>query len=44
MPPDGLEPQDEPLLHLAERQDVLVWPLEAVEAGRKPAPAAASPG
>ena len=30
MPPDGLEPTGEPLLHLAERQDVVVWPLERV--------------
>ena len=37
MPPDGLEPQGEPLLHLAERLDVVVWPLERLEAGRKPA-------
>lgn len=28
MAPDGLEPVGEPLLHLAERQDVVVWPLE----------------
>ena len=28
MPPDGLELTGEPLLHLAERQDVVVWPLE----------------
>ena len=28
MPPDGLELVGEPLLHLAERQDVVVWPLE----------------
>ena len=34
MAPDGLEPQGQPLLHLAERQDVVIWPLEPV-AGRK---------
>ena len=28
MPPDGLDPAGEPLFHLAERQDVVVWPLE----------------
>jgi uncharacterized protein len=28
MPPDGLELAGEPLLHLAERQDVVIWPLE----------------
>ena len=28
MPPDGIELTGEPLLHLAERQDVVVWPLE----------------
>jgi uncharacterized protein YqjF (DUF2071 family) len=30
MPPDGIELEGEPLCHLAERQDVLIWPLEAV--------------
>src|SRR3954449_8315005 len=30
MPPDGIELGGEPLCHLAERQDVLIWPLEAV--------------
>ena len=31
MPPDGLElPDAEPLLHFSARQDVLIWPLEAV--------------
>jgi hypothetical protein len=34
MAPDGLEPQGEALIHLAERQDVLIWPLEPL-AGRK---------
>jgi uncharacterized protein YqjF (DUF2071 family) len=34
MAPDTLEPHGEPLLHLAERQDVVIWPLEPV-AGRK---------
>jgi uncharacterized protein len=28
MQPDGLELAGDPLLHLAERQDVVVWPLE----------------
>jgi hypothetical protein len=28
MPPDGIELEGEPLCHLAERQDVLIWPLE----------------
>jgi uncharacterized protein YqjF (DUF2071 family) len=28
MPPDGIELAGEPLLHLAERQDVVIWPLE----------------
>ena len=28
MPPDGLDLTVEPLLHLAERQDVVIWPLE----------------
>lgn len=32
MPPDGLELQGEPLCHLAERQDVLLWPLEPISA------------
>ena len=27
MPPDGIELDGEPLLHLAERQDVVIWPL-----------------
>ena len=30
MPPDGLVPAGEPLLHYAERQDVLIWELESV--------------
>ena len=30
MPPDGLEPSGEPLLHYAARQDVLIWELERV--------------
>ena len=31
MPPPGIElPDDEPLLHYAERQDVVIWPLVAV--------------
>ena len=32
MPPDGLELEGEALFHLAERQDVVVWPLEEVPA------------
>jgi uncharacterized protein len=29
MPPSGLDPPDvEPVLHFAERQDVVIWPLE----------------
>ena len=28
MPPDGLETSGEPLVHYAERQDVLIWELE----------------
>jgi uncharacterized protein len=30
MPPDGLQVDDEPLVHYAERQDVLIWPLQHV--------------
>jgi uncharacterized protein len=30
MPPDGLGPEGEPLLHYSERQDVLIWPLQPV--------------
>jgi uncharacterized protein YqjF (DUF2071 family) len=30
MRPDGLELQGEPLCHLGERQDVVIWPLERV--------------
>lgn len=31
MAPDGVElPDDEPLLHFADRQDVVIWPLERV--------------
>jgi uncharacterized protein YqjF (DUF2071 family) len=30
MPPDGIELQGEPLFHLAERQDVLIWRLEQI--------------
>jgi uncharacterized protein YqjF (DUF2071 family) len=32
MAPDPLELQGEPLLHLAERQDVVIWPLELLAA------------
>jgi uncharacterized protein len=38
MPPDGLELEGEPLVHLAERQDVVIWPLQRVGAHRKAAP------
>ena len=34
MPPDGIELDGEPLCHLAERQDVVIWPLERVGAGQ----------
>lgn len=37
MPPDGIEAAGEPLLHLAERQDVVIWPLERVGPDRKAA-------
>jgi uncharacterized protein len=30
MPPDGLEPEGEPLCHYSERQDVLIWELERI--------------
>jgi len=30
MPPDGLEAAGEPLCHLAERQDVVIWPLRRI--------------
>jgi len=31
MPPSGVElPDDAPLLHYSERQDVVIWPLESV--------------
>ena len=30
MPPDGLELDGEPLCHVAERQDVVIWPLERI--------------
>jgi uncharacterized protein len=43
MPPDPFELQDEPLFHLAERQDVVIWPLEPL-AGRKDAGPAGSIG
>ena len=32
MPPDGVEVAGEPLFHLAERQDVVIWPLEKIPA------------
>jgi uncharacterized protein len=48
MPPDGLELADPtPLFHLAERQDVVIWPLEEAEEAqpdRKRPAAAASTG
>ena len=35
MPPPGVElPADEPLLHFARRQDVVIWPLEELPAAR----------
>jgi hypothetical protein len=30
MAPPGIELRDEPLLHSADRQDVLIWPLMKV--------------
>jgi uncharacterized protein YqjF (DUF2071 family) len=30
MPPDGISLRGEPLLHLSERQDVVIWPLRAL--------------
>ena len=30
MPPDGLELEAEPLCHLAQRQDVVIWPLRQI--------------
>jgi uncharacterized protein len=30
MPPDGISLLDDPLLHLSERQDVVLWPLRPV--------------
>ena len=30
MPPDGIDLRGEPLLHLGERQDVLIWPLAQI--------------
>lgn len=30
MPPPGLLPDEEPVLHYAERQDVLIWPLRTL--------------
>ena len=33
MPPPGIElPDDPPLLHYSQRQDVVIWPLESVQA------------
>jgi uncharacterized protein YqjF (DUF2071 family) len=32
MPPDGVEPAGEARFHLAERQDVVIWPLEKIPA------------
>jgi uncharacterized protein len=32
MPPDGVELTGKPLLHLAERQDVVIWTLEKIPA------------
>jgi uncharacterized protein len=44
MPPDGLELEGEPLLHLAERQDVVIWPLERLGAKSKAASRSGSSG
>jgi uncharacterized protein len=30
MPPDGLEPSGDPLVHFSRRQDVLIWPLQTL--------------
>jgi uncharacterized protein YqjF (DUF2071 family) len=30
MAPDGLELEGQPLCHLAERQDVVIWPLQQI--------------
>ena len=30
MPPDGIDLDGEPLLHLSERQDVVLWPLRGI--------------
>jgi uncharacterized protein len=38
MPPDSLELQGEPLFHLAERQDVVIWPLEPLAARKDAGP------
>ena len=35
MPPDGVALGGEPLFHLAERQDVVIWPLERLGADHK---------
>ncbi|HKG43950.1 MAG TPA: DUF2071 domain-containing protein [Gaiellaceae bacterium] len=44
MPPDGVELQGEPLLHLADRQDVVIWGLESVQAEHKSPVGAGSTG
>ena len=30
MPPDGVSLRGEPVLHLSERQDVVIWPLRPI--------------
>jgi uncharacterized protein YqjF (DUF2071 family) len=44
MPPDGIELEGEPLCHLAERQDVVIWPLECVQQAARPASNRHPPG
>ena len=44
MAPPELSTEGEPVLHYAERQDVLIWPLEAVESPGGRASAAAERG
>jgi uncharacterized protein len=48
MAPDGVELEGEPLCHLGERQDVVIWPLQelpanSTKASRKSTPSAGSP-
>ena len=45
MPPNGIElPAEAPLCHVAERQDVVIWPLSEVGPERKRASRPASTG